>query len=65
MSSLLLRNFEIRWYYQNEPKFNGVYSTKNLPKIKYGTYAMSLEEFKSIACHWKALCIEGFGSFRV
>ena len=31
-------NFEIRRYYQNEPKFNGVYSRNNLPKIKDGAY---------------------------
>ena len=27
-------NFEIQKYYQNKPKFNGVYSRNNLPKIK-------------------------------
>ena len=27
----LLINFEIQKYYQNEPKFNGVYSRNNLP----------------------------------
>ena len=26
-----LTNFEIQKYYQNEPRFNGVYSTDNLP----------------------------------
>ena len=30
----LLTNFEIQKYYQNEPRFNGVYSRDNLPKIK-------------------------------
>ena len=29
-------NFEIQKYYENEPKFNGVYSRSNLPKIKNG-----------------------------
>ena len=29
-----LTNFEIQKYYQNEPKFNGVYSRYNLLKIK-------------------------------
>ena len=28
----LLKNFEIQKYYQNEPRFYGVYSRKNLPK---------------------------------
>ena len=31
-----LRNFKIPKYYQNEPKFNGVYSRNNLPKITMG-----------------------------
>ena len=26
-----LNNFEIQKYYQNEPKFNGVYSRNKLP----------------------------------
>ena len=40
-----LTNFEIQKYYQNEPKFNGVYSRNNLPKIKdgfIGTYWIAL-----------------------
>ena len=35
-----LRYFEIQNYYQNEPKFNGVYSINNFPKIKDGTYVI-------------------------
>ena len=31
-----LKNFEIKYYYQNEPRFNGVYSSNNLPKTKVG-----------------------------
>ena len=27
-----LTNFEIEKYYQDEPRFNGVYSRNNLPK---------------------------------
>ena len=27
-----LTNFEIQKYYQNKPRFNGVYSRNNLPK---------------------------------
>ena len=47
----LLTNFEIQKYYQKEPKFNGVYSRNNLPKIKDGTYIINLDEFKSIGTH--------------
>ena len=51
-----LTNFEIKKYYQNDaqlsslnkPKFNGVYSRNNLPKIKGGEYVINLNEFKSI-----------------
>ena len=31
-----LNNFEIQKYYQNEPKFNAVYSGGNIGKIKDG-----------------------------
>ena len=43
-----LTNVEIQKHYQNEPKFNGVYSRNNLPKIKDGTYVINLDEFKLI-----------------
>ena len=39
-------------YYQNEPKFKGVYFRNNLPKIKDGAYALNLNEYKSIGTHW-------------
>ena len=38
-----LTNFEIQRYYENEPRFNRVYSRKNLlKKIKDGAYAINL-----------------------
>ena len=46
-----LTNFEIKKYYQNEPKFNGVYSRNSLPKIKDGAYVIRLDEYKSIGTH--------------
>ena len=36
MPSHPLTNFEIQKYYQNEPRFNGVFSRNNLPKKKKG-----------------------------
>ena len=54
MSLHPLTNFEIQKYYQNEAKFNGVYSKNNLPKIKDGAYAINLDEFKSIGTYWIA-----------
>ena len=42
-----LTNLEIQKYYQNETKFNGVYSRNNLTQITDGTYVINLDEFKS------------------
>ena len=51
-----LTNFEIQKYYQNEPKFNGVFSRDNLPnKIKDGAYIINLDEYSDIRTHWVAL----------
>ena len=53
-----LTNFEINKYYQNEPKFSGVYSRNNLPKIKDKTSVINLDEYKSIGPHWIALYVK-------
>ena len=45
MSLYSLKNFEMQKHYQNEPKFNGVYSSNNLPKIKGKVYVINLDEF--------------------
>ena len=39
-----LNNFEIQKYHQNEPRFNGIYSTDNLTKIKDGADVINLDE---------------------
>ena len=57
MPSHPLINFEIQKYYQNKPKFKGVYSTNNLSKKKDGTYIINLDEYKSIETHWIALYV--------
>ena len=46
-------------YYQNQPKFNGVYSRNNLSKITDGTYLINLDEYKSIGTHWIDLYVNG------
>ena len=48
-------NFEIQKYYQNEPKFNGVYSRNSLPKIKDRPYVINLDEYESIRTRLIAL----------
>ena len=47
-----LTNFEIQKYYQNELRFNGVYSRDNLPEIKDGAYVINLGEYSDIGTHW-------------
>ena len=44
-------NFQIQKYYQNEPKFHGVYSVNNLPKINNEANVLNVDEFKSIWNH--------------
>ena len=45
-----LTNFEMQNYYQNEPKFNGVHSRDNLPKIKDGVY-INVDEYSDVGTH--------------
>ena len=68
-----LTNFEIQEYYQNEPRFNGVFSRDNLPNnnsnnnnnndnnnnnnIKNGVYVINLDEYRDIGTHWVALYV--------
>ena len=47
-----LTNFEIQKHHQNEPRFNGVYSRDNLPKIKDGAYVINFDECSDIGTHW-------------
>ena len=53
-----LTNFERQTYYQNEPRFIGVYSRDNLPnKIKDGAYVINLDEYYDIRTHGIALYV--------
>ena len=66
-----LTNFEIQAYYQNEPRFNGVFSRDNLPStMKNGAYVINLDEYHDIGTHWVALYVHNktityFDSFGV
>ena len=49
-----LTNFEIREYYENELRFNGVYSRDNLPKtIKNGAYVIN-HKYADVGTYWIA-----------
>ena len=50
-----LTNFEIMKYYENESRFDGVYSRDNLPnKIKNLAYVINLDEYSDLSTHWIA-----------
>ena len=49
-----LTNFEIQKYYQNKPRFNGVYSRNNLSKYDEA-YVINLDEYANCDTHWIAL----------
>ena len=54
-----LINFDIMKYYEDESRFNGVYSRDNLPnKIKDGAYVTNLDEYSDIGTHWIALYVK-------
>ena len=71
MPSHPLTSFEIQNIYENESRFNGVYSRDNLPKtIKNGAYVINLDEFEDVGTHWIALYVQNdeityFDSFGV
>ena len=71
MPPYLLKNFELRRYYENEPRFNEVYSRENLPnKIKDAVSVRNLDEYANVGTHWiplfcKNIEIVYFDSFRV
>ena len=58
MPLLALTNFWIQKYYQNKPKFDGVYWINNLPEIKDRANAINLDEYKSIGNHWVTLYVK-------
>ena len=52
-----LTNPEIKEYYENEPRFNGIYSKNNLLKtLKNGLYVINLDEYADVGTHW-TVCI--------
>ena len=63
--------FEIQKYYENELKFNWVYSRDNLLGIDNGAYVINLDECSCIGIHWVYLWLNNsnnvtyFDSFRV
>ena len=58
-----LTNFEIQMYYQNEPRYNGVYSRNNLPKkIKDRAYVINFDEYAYVGAHLEIVYFDIFGA---
>ena len=56
MLSQPLTNFEIQKYYQNEQRFNRVFSGDNMSKkVKDGAYVMDLDENADVGSYWIGL----------
>ena len=53
-----MTNLEIQKYYQNEPRFNGIFSRDNRPKIKDGTYIINLDEYSDFGNQWVSLRVD-------
>ena len=66
MSPHPLTNFEIQKY-QNDSRFNGVYSRDNLTKIKDEAHVINLDEYSDVGTHWVVLYLRNtyFDSFGV
>ena len=53
-----LSNVKIRKYFSDEPRFNGVVSRDNLPRIKDRVYAINLDDKQSERTPWVSLFID-------
>ena len=53
-----LNNIEITNYFKYEPRFNGVFSRKNLSRIKDGVYVINVDNKNSKGTHEVSLFID-------
>ena len=67
----LLKHQKVLKYYESDCRFNGVFSSDNLPNsIKNGAYVINIDEYRDIGTHWVALYVNNktiiyFDSFGV
>ena len=52
-----LNSIKITNCFKYEPRFNGVYSRNDLPRIKYGAYVINMDDENSKGTHWVSLII--------
>ena len=64
-----LNNIEITNNFNYKPRFNGIFSKNNLPRIKDGAFVINLNDKNSTGTHWVslfidknlAICFDSFG----
>ena len=54
----MVKHQKVSKYYENDCSFNGVFPSKNLPRIKNGAYVINLDDKKSKVTHWVSLFID-------
>ena len=52
------KQYKITNYFNNDPKFNGVFLRKNLHRIKDEAYVINLDHKNSKGTHWVSLFID-------
>ena len=55
-----MNNIDITNYFKYEPRFNGVFSRNNLPKLKDGGYVINLDDKNGKGTHWVSLFIQKY-----
>ena len=53
-----LTKFEIKEYFKIEKRFNGVFSTSKLPKLRKGAYVINLDHSKNTGTHWAVIFVK-------
>ena len=53
-----MKNYEIKDYFKDEPRFNGVYSKDNLSKLKNGAYVINLDHSENTGRHWVVIFVQ-------
>ena len=51
-------NIEITNYFNCKPRFNGVFSRKNLPRIKNRAYSINLDDKNNEGTHWVSFFLD-------
>ena len=53
-----LTNFELVHYFKDKPRFNGVYSRNNLPKLQKVARIVNLDHSKNTGTNWVAIFVK-------